>query len=153
MLNTVLELLNSKGVKMDDMIDIVYDLQIGYNPKITREQCEENILAVLRKREAQYAILTGLEIDRLVTEGQFREPIQSIIASDEGRYGIDEMIALSITYMYGSIGNTTFGYVDKLKPGIIGKLDSKENGECNTFIDDIVGGIVAAASSRLAHSD
>nr|HPK29171.1 phosphatidylglycerophosphatase A [Bacilli bacterium] len=80
------------------------------------------------------------------------EPLQTIIASDYGLYGIDEILALSIVNVYGSIGSTNFGYVDKVKPGIIGELDKKTNGKVvNTFLDDIVGAIAAAAASSIAH--
>lgn len=61
------------------------------------------------------------------------------------------MLAFSIVNVYGSIGFTNYGYVDKLKPGILQKLNDKSSGECHTFLDDIVGAIAAAASSRLAH--
>ena len=47
------------------------------------------------------------------------EPLQDIVKRDEGLYGIDEVIALSIVNVYGSIGFTNFGYIDKLKPGIL----------------------------------
>lgn len=49
---------------------------------------------------------------------------------------------------------TNFGYVDKLKPGIIGHLDNegKTGGRVNTFLDDIVGAIAASASSSVAHN-
>ncbi|MFW6272649.1 MAG: phosphatidylglycerophosphatase A, partial [bacterium] len=69
-------------------------------------------------------------------------------------YGIDEILVLSIVNVYGSIGFTNFGYVDKLKPGIIGTLDEagKASNKCNTFLDDIVGAIAAAAASSIAHN-
>ncbi len=53
--------------------------------------------------------------------------------------------------VYGSIGFTNYGYIDKVKPGILEKLNDKTDGDCHTFLDDIVGAIAAAASSRLAH--
>ena len=148
-----INLLEEKGVTLDKMVDILHDIQKDYAPHLTREICLTNILAVLNKREVQHAILTGLEIDRLIEEKQFRQPIQSIIESDEGRYGIDEILALSIVNVYGSIGFTNFGFLDKTKPGIIKELDGKKEGVCATFIDDIVCAIIAAAASRLAHSN
>jgi phosphatidylglycerophosphatase A len=148
-----IQLLNEKGATLDKMVDILFDIQIEYVPTLSRQICEENILAVLNKREVQHAILTGLEIDRLVEAKQFREPIQSIIASDAGRYGIDEILALAIVNVYGTIGLTNFGFLDKTKPGIIKELDGKKEGVCATFIDDIVCAIIAAAASRLAHSN
>ena len=63
-------------------------------------------------------------------------------------------MVLSICNVYGTIGLTNFGYVDKLKPGIIGKLDEigKKTNKCHTFLDDIIGAIAAAAASKIAHN-
>jgi phosphatidylglycerophosphatase A len=105
----------------------------------------------LSKREVQNAILTGIQLDILAEEGKLGEPLQSIIATDESLYGVDEILAFSIVNIYGSIGFTNYGYIDKQKPGILEKLNDKSSGQCHTFLDDIVGAIAAAASSRLAH--
>ncbi len=78
-------------------------------------------------------------------------PLLDILEKDEGLYGIDEILALSIVNVYGSIGFTNYGYIDKQKPGILERLNDKSTGECHTFLDDLVGAIAAAASSRLAH--
>ncbi|HET7657700.1 MAG TPA: phosphatidylglycerophosphatase A, partial [Bacillales bacterium] len=94
----------------------------------------------------------GIQLDRLTEKNLLDEPLLSILKVDEGLYGIDEIIALAIVNIYGSIGFTNFGYVDKIKPGILKKLNDLSTGECHTFLDDIVGAIAAAASSRLAHS-
>ncbi|HKL75746.1 MAG TPA: phosphatidylglycerophosphatase A, partial [Halanaerobiales bacterium] len=81
------------------------------------------------------------------------EPLQNIIDTDEGLYGIDEIIPLSIVNLYGTIGLTSYGYLDKEKMGIIKELDTKKGGEVNTFLDDIVAGIASAAASRYAHGE
>jgi phosphatidylglycerophosphatase A len=107
--------------------------------------------AVLSKREVQNAILTGIQLDLLAAEGKLLPPLQDMIENDEGLYGCDEILALSIVNVYGSIGFTNFGYIDKLKPGILKRLNDKSTGETHTFLDDIVGAIAAAASSRIAH--
>ncbi|WKB35133.1 phosphatidylglycerophosphatase A [Terrilactibacillus sp. S3-3] len=78
-------------------------------------------------------------------------PLLNILNRDEPLYGVDEIIALSIVNVYGSIGLTNYGYIDKMKPGILQILNDKSTGSCHTFLDDIVGAIAAAASSRLAH--
>ena len=116
------------------------------------EECIKNVERVLSKREVQNAILTGIQLDLLSEQGLLEEPLQSIIRTDEGLYGVDEILAFSIVNVYGSIGFTNYGYIDKKKPGILEKLNDKSSGECHTFLDDIVGAIAAAASSRLAHS-
>ncbi len=42
-------------------------------------------------------------------------PLQQIIESDEGLFGVDETIALGSVFTYGSIAVTTFGHLDKQK--------------------------------------
>ncbi len=64
---------------------------------------------------------------------------------------MDEVLAYGICNLYGSIALTNFGYVDKVKPGIIGRLNDDPD-YCHTFLDDIVGAIVASAASKLAHT-
>lgn len=145
-----LDQLQAKGVEVDDIAEIVYQLQSEYSD-VTMEECRENVLAVLRKRETIHAILTGLAIDKAVDQGLFPEPIQSIIEEDEGLYGIDEVMSLAIVNLYGSIGLTNFGYLDKKKIGIIDDLDKRKGREVTTFTDDMVAAVAAAAASRLAH--
>ncbi len=127
-------------------------LQVKYHPELSLAVCKENVDRVIAKREVQNAILTGIQLDLLAEQGKLAQPLQGIIERDEGLYGVDEVIAFSIVNVYGSIGFTNYGYIDKQKPGILEKLNNKEKtGQCHTFLDDIVGAIAAAASSRLAH--
>ncbi len=149
-----IKLLNDRGVGLDDIADIVYDLQKKYVPEITKEICLDAINRVLGKREVQNAILTGIELDVLAEKNLLSEPLQTLINTDNPLYGIDEILVLSICNVYGSIGLTNFGYVDKVKPGIIGRLDKmgKETNTCHTFMDDIIGAIAAAAASSVAHN-
>jgi phosphatidylglycerophosphatase A len=149
----VVQRLQERGVILEDIAQITLDLQIKYLPKLTFALCLEHVKKVVMKREVQHAVLTGLELDILAEKGLLSEPLSEMLLNDYGLYGIDEILALSIVNVYGSIGFTNFGYVDKLKPGIIGKLDKegKEEGRCNTFLDDIVGAIAAAAASSIAH--
>ncbi len=142
-----------RGVELIDIAKITYDLQIKYIPNLTLELCLEHVEKVMMKREVQHAALTGLELDILAEKKLISEPLLSMLLNDYGLYGIDEIMALSIVNVYGSIGFTNFGYVDKVKSGIIKKLDEegKQENRCNTFLDDIVGAIAAAAASSLAH--
>jgi phosphatidylglycerophosphatase A len=148
---TARQWLQERGVKIQDIADLVYFLQEKYHPDLKMEDCLINVERVLSKREVQNAIITGIQLDVLAEEGKLRDPLQHIIEIDEGLYGVDEVLALSIVNVYGSIGFTNFGYIDKLKPGILKDLNDKNSGKCHTFLDDIVGAIAAAASSRLAH--
>jgi len=145
-------LLTERGVKIIDIAEIVYHLQSKYYPNLSLDECVESIYKVLHKREVQNAIITGVELDMLAEKKLLTSPLQEIINQDEGLYGIDEIIALAIVNVYGSIGFTNYGYIDKVKPGILGRLNEHQNGQVHTFLDDIVGAIAAAASSRIAHN-
>jgi len=144
--------LTERGVTLDDIAELVYYLQSKYHDDLKMEECLDNVDRVLTKREVQNAILTGIQLDMLAEEKALDQPLQTTIETDESLYGIDEIIAFSIVNVYGSIGFTNYGYIDKQKPGILKRLNDRSTGEVHTFLDDIVGAIAAAASSRLAHA-
>lgn len=147
------DLLAERGVQLEDIAELVLSLQNKYIPHLTQEECLESVTSVLKKREVQNAIITGIELDKLAEKNSLSQPLLDILMSDEPLYGIDEIMALSIVNLYGSIGFTNYGYLDKIKPGIVEKLNEKDGKSCNTFLDDIVSAIAAAAASRIAHND
>ena len=146
------DLLKERGVEIKDIAELVYFLQTKYIDHLTMETCLHNVEKVLQKREVQHAVLTGIQLDIFAEKEKMMEPLQDIVHRDEGLYGIDEVLAFAIVNIYGSIGFTNYGYVDKVKPGILEKLNDPSTGEVHTFLDDIVGAVAAAAASRLAHS-
>lgn len=148
---TARQWLLDRGVKVEDIAELVMYLQTDYHENLQMEECLFNVERVLSKREVQNAILSGIQFDILAEKKLLAEPLQTIIEKDEGLYGVDETLALSIVNVYGSIGFTNYGYIDKKKPGILEQLNDKSTGKINTFLDDIVGAIAAAAASRLAH--
>jgi len=146
----IIEKLEERGVQIQEIAEIVYALQKPYSDNLNIEECLESVHSVLEKREVQYTLLTGIALDKLTEEGKVEEPLASIIKRDEPLYGVDESLALAIANIYGTIGFTSFGYLDKNKFGVMERLDtSKDN--VNTFLDDLVAGIASAASARIAH--
>ncbi|MHB1682259.1 MAG: phosphatidylglycerophosphatase A family protein [Bacilli bacterium] len=146
-----LELLKRRGVDVREIADITLFLQESYIPGLTRDQCLESVMHVLGKREVQNALLTGIELDILAENGMLSEPLQRIVAADDSLYGVDEILALSILNIYGSIGYTNYGYIDKLKYGVLARLNDHTSSRVHTFLDDLTGAVAAAAASRLAH--
>lgn len=146
-------LLEERGVTIEAIAELVLYLQNRYIPDLTMDEAIENIHSVMNKREVQNTIITGVELDILAEKGQLSQPLSDILMKDEGLYGIDEVLGLSIVNLYGSIGFTNYGYLDKVKPGIIDRLNSKIDGQCHTFLDDIVCALAVAAASRIAHND
>jgi len=144
-------LLTERGVSLDDIAEIVRTIQAPYFDDLGLDECRESVEAVMDKREVQHALLTGIALDALAEHRLLPEPLLGILRADDGLYGVDEVLALSVTNLYGSIGLTNFGYLDKQKIGILGRLDSEKGGRVHTFLDDLVASIAAAAAARIAH--
>ncbi len=148
----IIDMLKERGVTLEEIAEIVLNMQAPYNEGLSFDECLWSVQMVFEKREVQHVILTGLTLDKLTEEGKIQEPLQSIIANDEPLYGVDETLAMGIATIYGTIGITSFGYLDKAKPGIMERLDNKESKKVHTFMDDIVAGVAAAAAARIAHT-
>lgn len=147
----VIEWLRSRGVELSAIAEVVHELLKPRYPDVTMEECLEGVQRVVAKREAQFAILTGIALDVLAERGHLPEPLRTAVREDSPLYGIDEVLALAITNLYGSVGLTAFGYLDKRKLGVIGQLNRHRDGAVHTFLDDLVAGVAAAAAARIAH--
>lgn len=147
-----IQTLKKRGINCDDIAKISYEQQSKYIKDVLYKDCFDSVIKILSLRDVFHNIQLGAEIDRLVEEKAFKGPIQDIMATDLGLFGLDELFGLDIAGMYGVIGQTNFGDVDVNKPGIVGRLNDhgKNDGACHTFMDDIVGAIAAAASTRVA---
>ncbi|MCM1260238.1 MAG: phosphatidylglycerophosphatase A [Prevotella sp.] len=147
------EKLLERGVTIQDIAVIAYQQQYRYNKDIKMEDCIESVEKILSLRDIFHLVQLGAEIDRLTEEKAFRGPIQTIMENDLGVFGVDEIFGLDIARLYGAIGQTNFGDIDVNKPGIVAQLnEAGKSGKkaCHTFLDDIVGAIAAAASTRVA---
>ena len=144
------KMLIRRGVSVEDIAKVVLLLQKKYHPYLTIEDCIDSVKAVLNKREVQYTLYTGIALDELAEKQLLPQPLQAIMEADEPLYGVDETLALGITHVYGMIGLTTFGFLDKEKIGIIHKLNESKT-HIHVFLDDLISGVAAAASARIAH--
>ncbi|WP_072152377.1 phosphatidylglycerophosphatase A [Weissella viridescens] len=149
----VVDALAERGVTLDALAPTVIEGQKDHIPDLPYETALTSIEHVLHKTESQDAILTGLALDDLAQAGKLPEPLQTRVQEDSSTYGVDEQLVMSILGLYGTISWTNFGFLDRTKPGIIGELNDaqKNGGRVNTFIDDLVAAIVAAAEARIAH--
>ena len=124
-----------RGVTIESIAQITYNQQSKYSDDVSMEVCIESVKKILSFREIFHLVQLSVDIDKLVEKNAFSEPIQSIMQSDLGMFGIDELFGLSIASLYGTIGQTNFG---------------ADKPECHTFLDDVVGALAAAASTRVA---
>lgn len=140
-----------RGVTINDIAQLAFNQQARYNKNISMKDCIESVEKILSYRDIFHIVQLSIEIDKLTEEGKFRGPIQEIMRADLGMFGIDEIFGLNIAAMYGTIGQTNFGDIDVNKPGIVKKLNDEGKGDrCHTFLDDVVGALGAAASTRVA---
>ena len=140
-----------RGVTIKDIAQLAYNQQARYNKNISMRDCIESVEKILSYRDIFHIVQLSIEIDKLTEEGKFRGPIQDIMRADLGMFGIDEIFGLNIAAMYGTIGQTNFGDIDVNKPGIVKELNEEGKGsKCHTFLDDVVGALGAAASTRVA---
>ena len=148
--NFVVAELKKRNVDLHALSKIAYHLQKQFLPQLNEQECYEELNSVLHKRELLNNVMVGLELDRLAEENKLKEPLLSIIRNDAGVFGVDESLALQIADIYGTIGVTNFGYLDRVKYGIIKQFDEDPK-HVNTFIDDLLGAIVAATCAKVAH--
>jgi len=146
----VIKQLHAKGVHLKDIAQIAYSYEKDYIPELTLKEAKHAVKTIVHKREVANTAMVALNLDELASWGALDEPLQSIVEADAGVFGVDELLASGIANLYGQIGITNFGYSDKDKTGIIAKLDTTP-GKVNTFIDDIVGAIAAAAAAKITH--
>lgn len=149
----VTDYFSSKGVEVEDIASITYNIQKRYISDLTLEEVNRAVIDVLHKREVLNNAMVGIVLDQLAAKHQLPEPLQSIIEKDVGVFGVDELLAEGgISGIYGKIATTNFGYLDKEKHGILKKLDTEADGSVNTFLDDIIAAVAAAAGAKIAHA-
>jgi len=152
MLKMNIEILKERGVSVAEIAEIAHHQQSRYTKDIPIPLCVESVEKILSYRDVFHFVHLAAEIDRLVEEKAFKSPLQDILHDDLGLFGVDETIGLDLAGLYGTIGQTNFGDIDVNKVGVIARIneEGKKDGVCHTFLDDVVGAIAAAASTRVA---
>ncbi|MGI6787019.1 MAG: phosphatidylglycerophosphatase A [Acholeplasmataceae bacterium] len=152
MLEMNIKTLKKRGVTVEDIATITFNQQGKYTKNIEFSTCIESVEKLLSFRDVFHYVQLAVALDVLAEEKKLPYPLQDIIYHDLGLFGVDEVMGLDVAGTYGTIGQTNFGDIDVNKPGIVKILNDqcKEDGTCHTFLDDIVGAIAAAASTRVA---
>lgn len=153
MLKMNIQTLKERTVTVEEIAEVAYRQQSKWSKSISFQDCVDSVEKILSLRDTFHILQLGAEIDRLTDEGAFKGPIQDILKTDLGMFGIDELFGLELAGLYGTIGKTNFGDIDVNKPLVIDRLNGEgkhDGGLCHTFMDDIVGALAAAASTRVA---
>lgn len=147
---SVIESLNKRGVSVEDIAKITFDNQKKYIKGLTMGMAISSVDRVMHKREVMNNAMVAFALDDMANNNALPQPLNTIVREDMGVFGTDELLAVGISFLSGTIGITNFGYIDKIKQGIVKDLDTRKN-EVTTFSDDIVGAIASEAGARLAH--
>lgn len=153
MLEMNIKTLKERTVSVKEIAEVAYRQQSKWSKDLSMKDAIDSVEKILSLRDTFHILQLGAEIDRLTDEKIIKGPIYEILKSDLGMFGIDELFGLEIAGLYGTIGKTNFGDIDVNKPLVVNRLneDGKDGkGMCHTFMDDIVGAIAAAASTRIA---
>jgi phosphatidylglycerophosphatase A len=153
MLEMNVKTLKERTVSVEEIAEIAYRQQLKWSDNIALADCVESVEKILSLRDTFHLLQLGAEIDRLTDENAIKGPLLDILKEDLGMFGIDELFGLELAGLYGTIGKTNFGDIDVNKPLVVDRLNGEgkhEGGMCHTFLDDIVGAIAAAASTRVA---
>jgi len=150
MFNYIMSELNARNVTLEGMAKVVLEGQKRFLPNLTLKEAMDSLEDTLHKREIMNNMSIGLVMDDMATKGNLPEPLQSIVENDLGVFGTDETLALGISLFGGSIATTNYGSLDVHKKGIINDID-KDTSRVNTFLDDLVGALIAVVEGKLAH--
>jgi phosphatidylglycerophosphatase A len=152
MLKMNIQTLKERTVSVEEIAEVAFRQQSKWSDEVTMSMCIDSVEKILSLRDVFHLLQLGAEIDRLTDIGAFKGPIQEVLKVDLGMFGIDELFGLELAGLYGTIGKTNFGDIDVNKPLVVSRLNDagKSGGMCHTFLDDIVGAIAAAASTRVA---
>lgn len=150
--NFITQYFEEKNIKVEDIASITYNIQKDYIDHLTEEEAVSAVVDVLHKREVMNNAMVGIALDQAASKNQLPQPLQAIVENDAGVFGVDELLAEGgISGIYGKIATTNFGYLDKEKHGILKRLDTVKGKGVNTFLDDLIAAIAAAAGAKIAH--
>lgn len=149
---SVIDYFTEKNITIEDIASITYGMQRQYVPELQESEAVDAVIDVLHKREVLNNAMVGIALDQLASKELLPQPLQSIVENDSGVFGVDELLAEGgISGIYGKIATTNFGYLDREKHGILKRLDTVKGKGINTFLDDIIAAVAAAAGSKIAH--
>lgn len=148
----VIDTLDEKGVTMEIIAKEALEGQKKFNPSLDMDIMLAGLNDVLQKREVVNALMVGLSIDKMATQGLLPEPLQSIMVSDKANMGVDETLAMSVVAIFGSVADMQLGSLDLHKHSIAKYLDELDDGSVNTMIDDLCSALISATEAKVMNA-
>ncbi|RLI22029.1 hypothetical protein DRO54_02135, partial [Candidatus Bathyarchaeota archaeon] len=138
--------LKERGITFKSMVETGMEMLV-YHPNMGRRERVAKILAQnLREALADVnvasLVLAGLRLEEDGQVGLIPGMTAETFQSDPVFLLADELLGMNIAnYIAGSCGIFEFIRFDKAKPGILRRL--------GPFLDDVIGGLIAGASSKM----
>ncbi|RLF99285.1 MAG: hypothetical protein DRN49_04595 [Thaumarchaeota archaeon] len=138
--------LKERGITFKSMVEagmemLVYHPSMGRREKIAKILAQ-NLREALSDVNVASLVLAGLRLEEDGQVGLIPGITAKVFQNDPVFLLADELLGMNIAnYIAGSCGIFEFVRFDKAKPGILRKL--------GPFLDDVIGGLIAGASSKM----
>ena len=101
MYDKCINLLEERGVGLVDIAQCVLYLQKQHHPEIEEAEVIEVIKNVIKKREVQHAIITGITLDKLAESNSLQDDVlRDILINDKSLYALMKYLRTEfVTFM------------------------------------------------------
>jgi alpha-ribazole phosphatase CobZ len=142
----LLERLRERGITLEDMVNAGLEMFVPHPGIESKEKAAQMLREVLLELTSDVnvcsLVLAGLRLEEDARRGLIPGLAASSYSKDPVFLVADEALGMSIaTYVAGTLGLFEYMRFDRAKPGVLKKL--------GPFVDDVIGALVASASSRV----
>lgn len=146
MKSQITEMLEEKGISIEDIINSAMELFVPHGRLENKEQAGELFKGILKgalgDMNISALVLAGLLLDERGEKGEIPGLDEKDFKNDAVHIVADEILGMAIAeYIGGTKARFEYVRYDTKKPGILGKL--------GPFTDDVVCGLIAGTSSQM----
>jgi alpha-ribazole phosphatase CobZ len=138
--------LKERGIELKDLIDTAMKLYLHHpsmgSKRVAKEILRKELEKALSDVNVASLVIAGLRLEDDGKNGLIPGLNAKAFAKDPIFLIADEILGMAISnYIAGAKGIFEYARFDRLKPGLLRKL--------GPFMDDVIGGVIAGASSNM----
>lgn len=145
----ILNRLKERGIELDDLVETGMELftdSHSLSKKKVAQVLRRSLGRALSDINVASLIIAAIRLDEEGEGGRIPSLSKEAFLKDPIALVTDETIGTAIAnYIAGTLGVHNFLYYDRVKPGIMKKLEP--------FMDDAIGGLVSGVMSRILYED
>ncbi len=145
----IMSRLKERGIELDDLVETGMELftnSRSLSKKKVARALRRSLGRALSDVNVASLIIAAMRLDEEGKGGRIPSLNKEAFLKDPISLVTDETIGTAIAnYIAGTLGVHNFLYYDRVKPGIMKKLEP--------FMDDAVGGLVSGVMSRILYED